>query len=88
MDISVLRDLVIVIGGFLFLVVIILAGIFGFILYRDIRSLTKLVKDTIQTAKELGPNVKQSTGFFKMIVDTIRVKKTAEESKAPGGKTA
>jgi hypothetical protein len=77
MDIGILRDFVIVIGGFLLLIAIILVGIFSFIMYRNINTLRKSVKDTIDTAKQIGPNIKQATGIFKMIIDTIKGKKTA-----------
>jgi hypothetical protein len=81
MDISILRDYVIVIGGFLLLISLILVGVFSFIIYRDIKSLRKSIKDTLDTVKQIGPNIKQSTGFFKIIIDAIMGKKTARGSK-------
>jgi len=86
MDLGVLRDLVIVIGGFLLLFIVIVAGILGFLFYRQISNLTKNIKETVNAAKELGPNVKQAMSFFAMIKDTINGKKTSEESKPAGSK--
>ncbi len=88
MDISILRDLVIVIGGFLLLVVIILAGIFGVLLYRDIKSLISTTKITIDTAKQLGNNFQQALNIFKIITCMFKQEeKTKVESKPSGSPT-
>ena len=81
MDIGILRDFVIVIFGFLLLIAIILIGVFSFIIYHDIGTLRKSIKDTVDTFKQIGPNIKQAAGFFKMIIDAIKGKKMAQERK-------
>ncbi len=88
MDIGVLRDFVIVIGGFLFLVVVILAGLLGFLIYRDVKSLISSVKNTIQTAKQLGSNAGQMAESFKTIINIFKEKKTEAECKPSGSKSA
>ena len=89
MDISVVRDFVIVIGGFLLLVVIILAGILGFLIYRDIQSLASSVKSTLVTARQLGSNFKQAASFIKIINSLFRQEgKTRVENKPSGSPTS
>lgn len=77
MDISILRDFIIVIGGFLFLLVVILAAIFSFLLYRDIKSLISSAKNTVQTAKQLGSDAEQALKTFKAISSIFNEKKTS-----------
>jgi hypothetical protein len=71
MDSGVLRDFIISITGGLLLVLFIIVGILGFLLYRQVNILTKSIKDTILTAKELDKEVKEviksSKNLFGMI---------------------
>ncbi len=60
MDSGVLRDFVIVITGGLFIVLFILFSIVAFLFYRQIKSLTKSVKDTIHSSKEIQTGIKDA----------------------------
>jgi phosphate/sulfate permease len=85
MDTGILRDFVIVITGCLFLFSIIIAGILAFLLYRQIRSLTKSVKDTMTTAKEVNSEVKDTVKSAKTIFSMFKGQKSPEPPSHPAG---
>jgi hypothetical protein len=82
MDLGVLRDFVIVIGGFLLLILIVVAGIFGFLLYRDIQSLIYSVKSTIRTATQLGAGIGPAMKSIKTIMAFFKRKEEKCENKS------
>ncbi len=65
-------DLVVIIWGSLILIALILAIIFGFMLYRKIKALTKDIKATIDTAKQTGSEASQVLKSFKDVVASFR----------------
>ncbi len=65
-------DLVVIIWGSLILIALILAIVFGFILYRKIKALTKDIKTTVETAKQTGSDAAQVLKSFKDIFASLR----------------
>ncbi len=85
MDSGVLRDFVIVITGCLFLIMLLLVGLTGFLIYRQIKTLTRLVKDTINTAKETGTEIKESIKSTKDLINIFKKESPKSENKPPAG---
>ncbi len=69
-------DIVVIIWGSLILITLILAIVFGFILYRKIKALTRDIKATIDTAKQTGSEASQVLKSFKDVVAALRPDKT------------
>lgn len=87
MDIGVVRDFVISITGILVLILYILVIVFGFLLYREIKALTNSIKGTINTAKEMGSDVKQTIKNSKDLINIIKGPGKKTEDKSAAGKT-
>lgn len=71
MDIGVLRDFVITIGGLLLLVLVIVTGIIAFLLYRQTKALTSTIKNTVALTKEMTSEVKQAVKSSKDLIGAL-----------------
>ncbi len=80
MDSGVVRDYFIIIGGGLILLTLVLSGILGFLLYRQIKALTKSVKETIHLTQELGTEVKEAAKSSKYLVSIIKPRSDKKET--------
>jgi hypothetical protein len=72
MDVGVLRDFVITIGGLLLLVLVIVTGIIAFLLYRQVKALTTTINSTITLTKEMTSEVKQAIKASKDMVSAFK----------------
>ena len=80
MELGFLRDLIIVIWGFLALILIILTVILGFILYREFKKLTQNAKCALDTAKETSSDIGRAVKSLKSLVAAFRGKETGEKT--------
>jgi len=80
MDIGPLRDLIIIIGGFLVLVLFVLTAILGFFLYCSVKTLTVNTRGTLNTAKQTFSDTGQAVRSFKDLINIFQGKKTGEKS--------
>jgi hypothetical protein len=85
MDVGVLRDFVIVIGGLLLLVLILVAGILAFLLYRQFKSLTASLKNTIALSRETASELKQTINTAKDLVSVFKGSKEKTPTPPPPG---
>jgi len=85
MGIEVARDIVIIIYGISMLVLIILIGVFGLLVYRQIKALTTSLKDTIQTVKEMGPDLKEALKSSRDICNIFMRRETKNEGPTSTG---
>ncbi len=85
MDSGVLRDFVIIITGGLMLVLIIITGIIGFLIYRQITKLIKSVKTTLLSVKEVSSEVKEAFKSSKDFLNIIKNRPEEPEKKAEAG---
>jgi hypothetical protein len=81
MDIAVLRDWIIVIGGFLLLILIIVASILGFLLYRDFKNLNSSINNTLKAAREMGSSIGSAVKSIKWITSFFQKKEEKSEAK-------
>jgi len=79
MDIGILRDFIIVIGGFLILILILLSGVLGYLIYRRINRLTQNIKYTIDTAKQTISDTGYAIKSVKEVINIFKEKKTEEK---------
>jgi cell division protein FtsL len=82
MDSDILRDFVIVITGGLLIVLFILMGIISFLIYRQIKALTRSIKDTMQSSKELGSEVKDAVRSTRSLVGIFTGRAAKEDCKS------
>jgi hypothetical protein len=88
MDTGILRDYVIIIAGGFLIVLLILAGVIGFLFFRQIHSLINTVKSTVQTTKEMNYEIKQAVKLSTDLINLVHIfkgKETREESKPSPG---
>ena len=69
---EVVRDLVIIILGTLSLLLFILAGILGILIYRDIRRLTLSVKGAINTIKDISAESQVGLKYAQELIGVVR----------------
>ncbi len=79
MDIGILRDFIIVIGGFLILILILLSGVLGYLIYRKINRLTQNIKYTIDTVKQTISDTGYAIKYVKEVINIFKEKKTEEK---------
>jgi hypothetical protein len=85
MDVGVIRDYVIVIGGLLLLVLILAAAIMGFLLYRQVKKLTNSIRDTVKLTREMSSEVKQAIKNSKDLIGVFKGKEEKKPSQPPVG---
>jgi hypothetical protein len=81
-DSGLLRDFVIIITGGLMLVMLVILGIVGFLIYGQITALMKSVKDTIHTAQEMSAEVKETVKSSKTLINLFKGQPSRSESKS------
>jgi hypothetical protein len=83
MDTGVWRDFIIVITGGLFLILLILAAVLAFLLYREIKALNTSIKGTIQTSKQIGSEFRHGIKTIKALINLFNNRESKEEKKPP-----
>jgi hypothetical protein len=71
MGIEWLRDLVIIIWGFLAIAVLLAIAILGFVLYRKIKSLMDSIKSTSERGKEIISTVEEAASSIRTTVTDV-----------------
>jgi hypothetical protein len=71
MDIEWLRDLVIIIWGFLAIAVLLALAILGFVLYRKIKSLIDVIKTTSERGKDAMHTVEEAASSIRSTVTDV-----------------
>jgi Sec-independent protein translocase protein TatA len=94
MNVDLLVDWVVIIWGSLILISLILAIVFGFLLYRRIKSISKSIKATLETAKLMRSDVVQALksskdvfAAFKSVTVESQKQTVCEEKKEESIKT-
>ncbi len=81
MDSGVLRDFIIVITGGLFTALLVLFSIVAFLLYRQLNSLIKSVKDTINSSKDIQIGIKDAIKSTRILTGMFMGQSTKEGDK-------